>query len=181
MVAAAVVVVEEIACGRRPPENWKTRIARPTAMSDSLVMRLFSLSPPTIAILPLTFFSFFSLTPSALVFFLPPPPQPLEVLFPYIYTYIHRETAVRRFPAAMAERNNKRVSDADEEIRYDNSGEYKKNDETENRSERVASLDRCRIIYDTCVYRWKILRNILHIRRAVHFKSMTAHYGTRMP
>jgi predicted LPLAT superfamily acyltransferase len=36
----AMVVVEEIACGRRPPENWKTRIARPTAMSDSLVMRL---------------------------------------------------------------------------------------------------------------------------------------------
>lgn len=119
-------------------------------------------------------FSFLTRLPS-LIFFLPPPPPTQEVLFPYIC--IHGETAVRRFPAATAERNNKRISGADEEIRYDNSGgEYKKYDETENRSGRVASLDRWRII--RYMYRWKIVRNILH-RRAVYFISMTVQHTAR--
>jgi len=47
-------VVEEIACGRRPPENWKTRIARPTAMSDSLVMRLSFFLYLFLLVIPLT-------------------------------------------------------------------------------------------------------------------------------
>lgn len=77
-----MAAVEEIACGRRPPENWKTRIARPTAMSDSLVMRL-------------SFFCFcFPLLPYSFLFspytlFFPPPP----VTFPDLpsFSFCHRE------------------------------------------------------------------------------------------
>lgn len=137
----AVVVVEEIACGRRPPENWKTRIARPTAMSDSLVMRLsFFFSSSHRYTSPYILFLF----PSYSVchpFLLPPPLLPLEVLFPYIYTYMERQLSTifqrrrwRETTKGYPVWTRKFVTTAAASI--------KKNDETGNRSERVASLDR---------------------------------------
>lgn len=79
----AAAAVEEIACGRRPPENWKTRIARPTAMSDSLVMRLSFF----LFILPVLSPSLFRI----ILFFFPhPPPHPRCVFVrPSIYP-VHR-------------------------------------------------------------------------------------------